>query len=154
MNDRSALTEELKLGEDNSDPIEVLTVCSLARDQSFFKNFSREHANAPYLCAFRPINDRHFNLLTQEKTIPESSCLTCQSSTSVFVPIVDHKDESVLGELFTTLGRLAVRNEFCQRIVDLGGLTLMLDCLQKNLGSKVKPQILSPHQVIEQTSPI
>lgn len=38
----------------------------------------------------------------------------------------------VLSELFSTLSRLAVRNEFCQEVIDLGGLgilvTLLTDC--------------------------
>ncbi|XP_007897009.1 armadillo repeat-containing protein 6 [Callorhinchus milii] len=40
---------------------------------------------------------------------------------------------SVLSELCATLGRLAVRNEFCQDVVDLGGLNflvaLLADCI-------------------------
>uniref|UniRef100_A0A8C8RU37 Armadillo repeat containing 6 n=1 Tax=Pelusios castaneus TaxID=367368 RepID=A0A8C8RU37_9SAUR len=42
-------------------------------------------------------------------------------------------DSSVLSELCATLARLSVRNEFCQEIVDLGGLNfmvaLMADCI-------------------------
>ncbi|XP_072338401.1 armadillo repeat-containing protein 6 [Scyliorhinus torazame] len=41
---------------------------------------------------------------------------------------------SVLSELCSTLSRLAVRNEFCQDIVDLGGLNFMIallaDCIE------------------------
>ncbi|XP_075405295.1 armadillo repeat-containing protein 6 [Tenrec ecaudatus] len=36
---------------------------------------------------------------------------------------------SVLGELCSTLSRLAVRNEFCQEIVDLGGLGVLVALL-------------------------
>ncbi|XP_043838580.1 armadillo repeat-containing protein 6 isoform X1 [Dromiciops gliroides] len=36
---------------------------------------------------------------------------------------------TLLGELCATLSRLAVRNEFCQEIVDLGGLKIMLTLL-------------------------
>ncbi|XP_030112909.4 armadillo repeat-containing protein 6 [Taeniopygia guttata] len=43
-------------------------------------------------------------------------------------------DCGVLSELCATLSRLAVRNEFCQEIVDLGGLnfllTLLADCVE------------------------
>jgi len=53
-NNRSALTDELKLGEDKSDPINVhpeLNSSSSPRPcvgvRNFFKNFGREHANAP-----------------------------------------------------------------------------------------------------------
>ncbi|XP_077187765.1 armadillo repeat-containing protein 6 [Paroedura picta] len=42
-------------------------------------------------------------------------------------------DCSVLGEICATLARLSVRNEFCQEIVDLGGLNFMVallaDCI-------------------------
>jgi len=38
----------------------------------------------------------------------------------------------VLSELFLTLSRLSVRNEFCQEIMDLGALEMLLDALQKN----------------------
>ncbi|XP_076152120.1 armadillo repeat-containing protein 6 isoform X1 [Alosa pseudoharengus] len=42
----------------------------------------------------------------------------------------------VLSELCATLSRLAVRNEFCQDIVDLGGLKFMIDLLADSLDSK------------------
>ncbi|XP_010119272.1 PREDICTED: armadillo repeat-containing protein 6 isoform X1 [Chlamydotis macqueenii] len=38
-------------------------------------------------------------------------------------------NSSVLSELCATLSRLSVRNEFCQEIVDLGGLNLMVSLL-------------------------
>ncbi|XP_067932090.1 armadillo repeat-containing protein 6-like [Watersipora subatra] len=50
---------------------------------------------------------------------------------------LSHKSDAVLADIFATLGRLAVRNEFCQKIVDLGGLTLMLDLLTRNIKHKV-----------------
>ena len=51
-NDRSALNNELKLGEDNSDPIKVhpeLSSISSPRPSvhDLTQNFGREHANAP-----------------------------------------------------------------------------------------------------------
>ena len=42
MNDRSALTDELKLGEDNT-----ATVCLCACDRNVSKNIGCERANAP-----------------------------------------------------------------------------------------------------------
>lgn len=52
------------------------------------------------------------------------------------------EDTGVLGELFLTLARLAVRNEFCQEIMDLGGLELMLGAIEKNTSNQVKEQYL------------
>ena len=52
--------------------------------------------------------------------------------------ISDHKNESdILGELFLTLARLSVRNEFCAEIMDLGGIKLILDTLANNISNKV-----------------
>ena len=45
-------------------------------------------------------------------------------------------DQSVLGELFLTLSKLAVRNEFCQDILELGGLDLMLQALGKSMDNQ------------------
>uniref|UniRef100_A0A8C4SUW2 Armadillo repeat containing 6 n=1 Tax=Erpetoichthys calabaricus TaxID=27687 RepID=A0A8C4SUW2_ERPCA len=42
----------------------------------------------------------------------------------------------VLSELCATLSRLAVRNEYCQDIVDLGGLNLMLNLLAGSLDNQ------------------
>ena len=45
---------------------------------------------------------------------------------------------SILSELCSTLSRLAVRNEFCQEVVDLGGLSvlvaLLADCNDHQVG--------------------
>ncbi|XP_014442801.1 armadillo repeat-containing protein 6 isoform X2 [Tupaia chinensis] len=55
-----------------------------------------------------------------------------------------HDNPAVLSELCSTLSRLAVRNEFCQEVVDLGGLdvlvALLADC--------------NDHQMIKQRSRI
>ncbi|XP_036090270.1 armadillo repeat-containing protein 6 isoform X2 [Rousettus aegyptiacus] len=48
---------------------------------------------------------------------------------------------SVLSELCSTLSRLAVRNEFCQEVVDLGGLSILVALLAN----------CSDHQVCEQS---
>ncbi|XP_076465673.1 armadillo repeat-containing protein 6-like [Babylonia areolata] len=42
----------------------------------------------------------------------------------------------VLGELFLTLGSLAVRNEFCEEVLSLGGVQLILQAFEKNLSDK------------------
>jgi hypothetical protein len=53
----------------------------------------------------------------------------------------------VLSELCSTLSRLAIRNEFCQEVVDLGGLsvlvTLLASCSDHQVGSS--PSLLGPH---------
>ncbi|NXH13992.1 ARMC6 protein, partial [Bucco capensis] len=53
-------------------------------------------------------------------------------------------NSSVLSEICATLARLSVRNEFCQEIVDLGGLNLMVallaDCIDH---PEVVKQVLS-----------
>ncbi|XP_074544562.1 armadillo repeat-containing protein 6 [Halichoeres trimaculatus] len=53
-------------------------------------------------------------------------------------------DTSVLSELCATLSRLAVRNEFCQDICDLGGLKLMMTLLADSYESpELVRQVLS-----------
>ncbi|KAM9790229.1 armadillo repeat-containing protein 6 [Syngnathus typhle] len=56
-----------------------------------------------------------------------------------------HKDNSsVLSELCAALSRLAVRNEFCQDICDLGGLKLMMTLLADSYeSSELVRQVLS-----------
>ncbi|XP_053150393.1 armadillo repeat-containing protein 6 isoform X2 [Hemicordylus capensis] len=58
-------------------------------------------------------------------------------------------DCSVLSEICATLGRLAVRNEFCQEIVDLGGLNFMVallaDCIDHQ---ELVKQVLSAIRAI------
>lgn len=44
---------------------------------------------------------------------------------------------SVLSELCATLSRLSVRNEFCQEIVDLGGLNFMVSLLADSIDHPV-----------------
>lgn len=43
---------------------------------------------------------------------------------------------NVLGELFLTLGSLAVRNEFCEEVLALGGVQLILQAFQNNIADK------------------
>ncbi|KAK2822303.1 hypothetical protein Q5P01_022368 [Channa striata] len=55
-----------------------------------------------------------------------------------------HDNPSVLSELCATLSRLAVRNEFCQDICDLGGLKLMMTLLADSYESaELVRQVLS-----------
>ena len=43
----------------------------------------------------------------------------------------------VLGELFLTLGSLAVRNEFCEEVLSLGGIQFILKAFENNISDKV-----------------
>ena len=45
-------------------------------------------------------------------------------------------EKAVIAELMPTLSRLAVRNEFCQKIVELGGLQFVVDVLDKYYDDK------------------
>ncbi|KAM4552705.1 armadillo repeat-containing protein 6 isoform 2-T4 [Odontesthes bonariensis] len=55
-----------------------------------------------------------------------------------------HDNSSVLSELCATLSRLAVRNEFCQDICDLGGLKFMMTLLADSYESaELVRQVLS-----------
>lgn len=47
------------------------------------------------------------------------------------------EDVEVASELCVTLGRLAVRNEYCKDIVDLGGLKMVLKLLQEHTLNQV-----------------
>lgn len=44
-----------------------------------------------------------------------------------------NKDASILKDLFVTLSRLLVRTEFCQQILDLGGIPFLLSAFRENL---------------------
>ncbi|XP_019393880.1 PREDICTED: armadillo repeat-containing protein 6 [Crocodylus porosus] len=58
-------------------------------------------------------------------------------------------DSSVLTELCATLSRLSVRNEFCQEIVDLGGLNFMVSLLADCIDQKeLVKQVLSAVRAI------
>uniref|UniRef100_A0AAY4ELG7 Armadillo repeat-containing protein 6 n=1 Tax=Denticeps clupeoides TaxID=299321 RepID=A0AAY4ELG7_9TELE len=59
------------------------------------------------------------------------------------------QNTSVLSELCSTLSRLAVRNEFCQDIVDLGGLNFMMSLLADSLEcQELVKQVLSALRAI------
>lgn len=66
----------------------------------------------------------------------------------------------VLSELFSTLSRLAVRNEFCQEVIDLGGLgilvTLLTDCSDHQVEPKSSssPRAPASEATADQTDPL
>ena len=45
---------------------------------------------------------------------------------------------SVLRELFMTLTKLVVRDEFCKAVMDMGGLEFILNAFQQSINDKVK----------------
>lgn len=47
----------------------------------------------------------------------------------------------VLSELCSTLARLAVRNEFCQEVTDLGGLRILVTLLADCSDHQVEPKV-------------
>ncbi len=57
-------------------------------------------------------------------------------------------DTVTIGELCSTLGKLAVRNEFCQEIVDLGGLKMVLQILTENIKSQVSDSVLHVSELL------
>jgi len=54
-----------------------------------------------------------------------------------FLPPEYMSDIGVQAELFNTLSKLLVRDEFCQEVRDLGGLDLILKSFQANITHKV-----------------
>jgi len=46
-------------------------------------------------------------------------------------------DSEVMMELFQLIGRLSVRDEFCQKVLELGGVANILSALQNNISDKV-----------------
>lgn len=55
----------------------------------------------------------------------------------VYLFTVYADNQNVLGELFLTLGSLVVRNEFCQEVLNLGGVHFILQAFGKNINDKV-----------------
>lgn len=63
--------------------------------------------------------------------------------------VSDSSDQSIVGEVMATLGRLAVRNEFCQKIVDLGGLKYVSGAMAEHMSNQVMmKQIISMTKAI------
>jgi len=46
-------------------------------------------------------------------------------------------DTEVMVELFQLIGRLSVRDEFCQKVLELGGVASILTALQNSITDKV-----------------
>lgn len=64
---------------------------------------------------------------------------TIDISCSMFALFTDFREDgTVLMELYQTLSCLAVRNEFCQEIMDLGGVKLMIETIAHNSQNQVR----------------
>lgn len=109
------LTEVLETHKDN--PVIVKEVCAalrvLTNDDDIRVPFGKAHD--------------HAKMIVTEANALSKILRICKDYS---------EDHSVLGELFLTLARLAVRNEFCQEIMELGGLTLMLTALEKSISEQ------------------
>lgn len=57
---------------------------------------------------------------------------------SVFINCTEHAgDLEVMVELFDLIGKLSVRDEFCQKVLELGGVACILSALQNSISNKV-----------------
>ena len=72
------------------------------------------------------------------KAHEHAKLIVAENAFAVILEIMDiNQDEEVASELCATLSRLAVRNEYCKDIVDLGGLKMMLKLLQEHASNQV-----------------
>lgn len=71
-------------------------------------------------------------------SVPGPCCHTDLRSPAAF-----SSNPGILGELCSTLARLAVRNEFCQEVVDLGGLDVLVTLLASCNDHQVGPMSLT-----------
>jgi len=46
-------------------------------------------------------------------------------------------DSELMVELFELIGRLSVRDEFCRKVLELGGVASILSALQNSISDKV-----------------
>ena len=61
----------------------------------------------------------------------------------LFMNCTEHVDDSeLLMELFELIGRLSVRDEFCQKVLELGGVASILSALQNSISDKVYTCVL------------
>lgn len=63
------------------------------------------------------------------RTVADPLLLPHPQSSSPSLSAAFPDNPSVLGELCSTLSHLTVRNEFCQEVVDLGGLGILVALL-------------------------
>jgi len=62
----------------------------------------------------------------------------------LFMYCAEHVDDSeLMVDLFELIGRLSVRDEFCQKVLELGGVANILSALQNSITDKVHISIFS-----------
>lgn len=73
------------------------------------------------------------------KAHEHAKLIVAENALPVMLEMLDAVQQNVetASELMATLGRLAVRDEFCKEIVDLGGLKMILQMLQGNMKHQV-----------------
>lgn len=72
------------------------------------------------------------------KAHEHAKLIVAENAFGVLLGIMEHyKDVEVASELCVTLSRLAVRNEYCKDIVDMGGLKMVLKLLQDHTSNQV-----------------
>ena len=55
----------------------------------------------------------------------------------IFICLAFEQDPSVTKDLYATLSKLLVRSEFCQQMVDLGGLGVIFKTMDVHLNQQV-----------------
>lgn len=72
------------------------------------------------------------------KAHEHAKLIVAENAFAVILDIMETcKDVEMASELCVTLSRLAVRNEYCKDIVDLGGLKMVLKLLQDHMSNQV-----------------
>lgn len=72
------------------------------------------------------------------KAHEHAKLIVTENALSIILNIMETcEDIDVASELCVTLSRLAVRNEYCKDIVDLGGLKMVLKLLQEHTSNQV-----------------
>ncbi|KTF83382.1 hypothetical protein cypCar_00043075, partial [Cyprinus carpio] len=116
-----------------------------------FKGAFNKGVAAADVMATRRITQDTFDAVVrenmQEFDMEESEAL--KEALEQFESQAHPENKAVLSELCGTLSRLAVRNEFCQEIVDLGGLNFMITLLADSLDClELVKQVLSALKAI------
>lgn len=78
------------------------------------------------------------NFFSHQVTFTYMSEISCEVNFDLFFCMTDHKESTdILSEIFLTLSRLAVRDEFCRQVLDVGGIGNILTILKINIQNQV-----------------